>query len=135
MADDPAKDVSDAELAALRVLWERGTATRRQIADVLYPGGGPSHYTTVQKLLERLEEKGYVTSARDGAQRTFTAAVARDQLIRRRLREVVDQLCDGSLTPLLMNLAKAGPLSAGEIEELKILVRQLSPPDSRKRSR
>ena len=59
---DPAADVTDAELAVLRHLWDHGTATRRQITDALYPDGGPAHYTTVQKLLERLEAKGYVRS-------------------------------------------------------------------------
>ena len=44
-------DVTDAELAVLQALWERGTATIRQLTDALYPGGGPAQYGTVQKLL------------------------------------------------------------------------------------
>ena len=48
----------------LQVLWERGEATRRQVADTLYPGGSESHYATVQKLLERLEKKGFVRHGR-----------------------------------------------------------------------
>ena len=53
-------EVTETELAMLRVLWDRGEATRRQVVDALYPGGGDSHYATVQKLLERLERKGFV---------------------------------------------------------------------------
>ena len=54
----PAKrpDVPDAELAVLKALWDQGEATIREIADRLYPGGETSHYATVQKLLDRLEE-------------------------------------------------------------------------------
>ena len=56
----PAQDITESELAVLRILWERGTATIRQLTDVLYPGGGAAQYATVQKLLDRMEAKGYV---------------------------------------------------------------------------
>lgn len=123
---EPTADVTDAELAVLEVLWERGDATRRQLADVLYPGGGPAHYTTVQKLLERLEEKRFVAVDRSQTVRVFRATVAREQLIRRRLRDVADKLCGGSLTPLLMNLVRAKPLNADELKEIQALIRELS---------
>ena len=125
MADD-VPDVTDAELAVLRHLWDHGTSTRRQITDALYPDGGPAHYTTVQKLLERLDAKGFVTSELAGGVRAFTAAAGRDALIRRRLRDVADKLCDGSVAPLLMNLVGAGGLTAAELAELRALVRKLS---------
>ena len=128
MARTP-QDVTDAELAVLRVLWERGESARRQIADVLYPGGGPAKYTTVQKLLERLERKGCVSRAGGAGAVTFRAAVCREELISRRLLEVARKLCDGSLTPLLMNLVKARPLSGEEVRELQDLVRRLRKPD------
>ena len=122
MADVP--DVTDAELAVLRHLWEHGTSTRRQIADALYPDGTAAHYTTVQKLLERLQRKAYVAGRDETPVRTFAATVTREELIRRRLQGVADSLCDGSLTPLLMNLVRARPLSEQEIEQLRDLIRQ-----------
>src|SRR5436305_578523 len=61
------RDVPEAELAVLELLWRDGPATRRQVADVLYPGGGPSQYATVQKLLERLQQKGSVGRRGGGA--------------------------------------------------------------------
>jgi predicted transcriptional regulator len=117
--------VTDAELAVLQVLWDRGPAGRRPITDVLYPGGGPAHYTTVQKLLERLEAKGYVRRGRGGGVVTFTATVTREELISRRLLDVAEKLCGGSLTPLLMNLVKAKPLTARELDELRAFVEDL----------
>ena len=124
MADVP--DVTDAELAVLRHLWEHGTSTRRQIADALYPGGGPAHYTTVQKLLERLAAKGFVTSELAGGVRVFAPAVGRDALLRRRLRDVADKLCGGAVAPLLMTLVEGGGLTDAELGELRDLVRRLS---------
>jgi predicted transcriptional regulator len=118
------RDVTEAELAVLQVLWDRGPATRRQITDILYPGGNPAHYTTVQKLLERLQEKGHVTRQQQASVLTFTATIDREQLSTRRLQHVAEQLCGGSLTPLLMNLVRAGPLTPQELDELQELIRQ-----------
>jgi len=117
-------DVTETELAVLQVLWERGPATRRQIADVLYPGAAAASYTTVQKLLERLQGKRYVTRRTAGEAVVFSAAVGRDELINRRLRDMAEKLCGGSLTPLLMNLVRSGPLTPGELKELQELLRQ-----------
>lgn len=116
------QDVPDTELAVLRVLWEEGESTRRQITDRLYPGGGPAHYTTVQKLLERLQERGLVRQGGTPQLRTFTAEVGRDELIGMKLRDLAGRMCDGSLSPLLMNLVKATPLSEAELEELRRFV-------------
>jgi BlaI family transcriptional regulator, penicillinase repressor len=127
------QDVTDAELAVLEVLWDQGPCSRRQIADVLYPGGQAAHYTTVQKLLERLQKKGHVACHAKSPVRTFAATVSRDALISRRLLDVADKLCEGSLTPLLMNLVRATPLAEGELDELRRLVKELSQKQRRKR--
>ena len=81
------QDVTDAELDVLRGLWDDGPATIRTLADRLYPGGSTSEYATVQKLLERLEDKGHVTHHSEGRQNVFSARVQREDLVARRLRE------------------------------------------------
>jgi BlaI family transcriptional regulator, penicillinase repressor len=121
----PAQDVTDTELAMLQVLWDKGSATRRQITDALYPNGGPAHYTTVQKLMERLERKGYVKHQRSDGVLTYTSTVGREQLISRRLQEMAEKLCGGSLTPLFMNLVRAKPLTARELDEFQGIIREL----------
>src|SRR5262249_12625152 len=118
-------DVTDAELAVLQVLWDRGPATIRQLTDSLYPEGGAAHYATVQKLLDRLEGKDCVGRQRGAGAHSFTATVARDELIGRRLELVADKLCGGSLTPLLTHLVRARRLSARERAELRSLIDEL----------
>jgi BlaI family penicillinase repressor len=118
------QDVTDTELAVLQILWERGPSSRRQITDTLYPDGGPAHFTTVQKLLERLEKKGSVARNAGAGPITFTATLGREQLISRRLLDVADKLCGGSLTPLLMNLVRTTPLTPRELQELQALLQQ-----------
>jgi BlaI family transcriptional regulator, penicillinase repressor len=125
------QDVTDTELAIMQVCWETSPVTRRQITDVLYPGGGPAQYATVQKLLQRLEEKGFVTHEKDGVQLLFRPTVPREELINRRLQDVAHKLCGGSLTPLLMNLVRAGSVSAEELTALRQLVKSLRQQESR----
>jgi predicted transcriptional regulator len=124
MARTP-QDVTDTELAVLQALWDGGPATIRRLTDVLYPGGGPAEYATVQKLLDRLEKKGCVRRDRTAAAHTFTAAIGRDELIGRRLQTVAEKLCGGSLTPLLTHLVRGRRLSARERQELRALIDEL----------
>ncbi len=119
------QDVTDKELEILQVLWDRGPAPIRSLVEALYPGGGTSSYATVQKLLERLEEKGYVRRDRRTAAHLFAAAVDRDALIGRRLEDVAEKLCGGSLTPLLTHLVRARRLSQRERQELRDLLSEL----------
>lgn len=119
------QDVTDTELAILQSLWDGGGTTIRQLTDLLYPGGGTSHYATVQKLLERLERKGFVLRDRGPAAHTFTAAVNREELIGRRLQAMAEELCGGSLTPLLTHLVRAKKLTARERQVLHNLINEL----------
>ena len=123
--DQSAHDVTDAELAVLQELWERGSATIRQLADALYPGGSVAQYATVQKLLERLEAKGCVRRDRAPWPHRFTASVDRDTLIGWRLRATAAKLCGGSLTPLLLHLLRAEQLNPDERQELRSFLDRL----------
>src|SRR5256885_16185734 len=125
MDDRPAK-VTDAELAVLQALWERGPATVRQLSDAVYPGGGATEYGTVHKLLERLESKNCVRRRRHGREYLVEATVGRDDLIGRELEALVDKMCGGSLQPLLSHLVRHKGLSAAELRELRAWVDELS---------
>ena len=110
--------VTDAELAVMEALWA-GQATIRQMTDRLYPKGGPSHYATVQKLLERLENKGCVARDASAAVHQFAPRVGREDLIGRRVRAVADRLCGGSMVPLISSLVSTKRLTPKQIGELR----------------
>jgi BlaI family transcriptional regulator, penicillinase repressor len=118
-------DVPDAELAVLRALWQQGPSTIRQLVDVVYPGGGAAKYGTVQKLLERLEERTLVRRDRTPWPHVFCATVERETLIGHRLRTTAEKLCGGSLTPLLLHLLRAEQFSDEERQELRAFLEQL----------
>ncbi len=124
MARSP-RDVTDAELEVLRALWDLPEATIRALADRVYPNGGASEYATVQKLLERLEDKGHVAHRSEGRQNVYTARLGREDLVALRLRETADSLCGGSFTPLLTHLVSGARLSARELRDLRRLVDSL----------
>jgi len=118
----PRSDVTDAELAVLKCLWRNGPSTIRQLTGELYPDGGTSEYSTVQKLLERLEGKRCVGRKTSGRQNVYSARVERDDLIAHRLRETARRLCEGSLTPLLTQLVSASRLSDEDLDALRRLI-------------
>jgi predicted transcriptional regulator len=123
--DPDLRDLPDAELAIVQVLWERGPATIRQLADALYPRSTDPYYATVQKLLERLEAKGCVSRDRSSLAHVFQATINRDQLIGLRLQAVAEKLCGGSLTPLLTNLVRSKRLTPKERREVRKLMEEL----------
>jgi predicted transcriptional regulator len=118
--------VTDAELAVLQLLWERGPAAVRQLADELYPGGGPSEYATAHRLLERLEDKGYVRREKSEGIYLFRASLDRETILGQQLETLVQRMCGGSLQPLLSTLVKSKRLTAEELRGLLEMVEKES---------
>jgi BlaI family transcriptional regulator, penicillinase repressor len=122
MKKQPLASITPAELRVLEELWQRGTATIRDLRDALYPEGGTSKFATVQKLLARLTAKSLVLRKKDEANWIFEATVARDELIGGELRRVADRLSGNSMTPLLTCLVETGELTAKERAHLRKLL-------------
>lgn len=134
MARTP-QDVTEAELHVLEFLWENGAQSIRQLSDALYAAGGPAEYATVQTLLKRLEAKDCVVRKRSAGVQLFTAAKDRADLIDQRLQRLAEQLCGGSLTPLLTHLVRAERLTAEDRSSLRNLIAELDEPGQRKARR
>jgi BlaI family transcriptional regulator, penicillinase repressor len=120
------ENVTDTELAMLDILWKEGPSTIRRVTERLYPNGKFSEYATVQSLLQRLEAKGYVARDRSAFVHVFRAKVQRSEVIGHRLQDVADKLCEGSLTPLLLQLAEGTQLTEEQREILRKLLDELS---------
>jgi predicted transcriptional regulator len=110
---------TDAELAILRVLWNRGPSTVRQVAEAM---GRESGYTTVLKLLQIMTEKRLVR--RDEAARThvYEAAYTEDQTQRQLVTDLLDRVFDGSAAKLVQQALAAGKASPEEMAEIKKLL-------------
>jgi BlaI family transcriptional regulator, penicillinase repressor len=116
------RKVTEAELGVLGFLWDHGEATTRDIAEALYPRGAASDVATVQKLLHRLEAKGYVHRDRSPFAHRVQAAVSRTDFAGQQLQSLADRLSGGSLVPLLMRLVERQTLSAAEREKIRRLL-------------
>ena len=114
--------VTDAELAILKVVWERESATAREIRDRLYPDGTPSDHATVQKLLQRLEKKNLVSRNRRSFAHIFRAKVSRSTLAGRQLDAMAAKLTDGSMVPFIMHAVGSPKLTPKERKEIRQLL-------------
>ena len=116
---------SQAELDILKTIWEHGPGTVRQINARLRQTGRRWAYTTVLTLLQRLQAKGYVASDKTGLAYVFRAVVSRDRLLRQRLKDLANQLCEGTPAPLVLALVQNQRFSEEEIEQFRKLLDQL----------
>ena len=119
--------VSDAELEVLKALWVDGPGTVRDVDARLRRRKRRWAYTTVQTLLNRLQNKGYVTSDKRSIPHVFEAALSRDGLVRRRLNQLADDLCEGTATPLVAALVKGRHFTNEEIEQFRRLLDEAEP--------
>jgi BlaI family penicillinase repressor len=129
----PAKDVTDTELSIMQILWDRGSASARELAEGIYPSYSSSQHASVQKLLERLEAKGCVRRNRGLWPHRFEPAIAREDLIVRRLQSTADTLCEGEMQPLLTHLVRGGKLSPEDRDSLRLLLDDLDNEKKRKK--
>lgn len=117
------QDITEGELAVLQELWRKPQMSIRQLTERLYPKRRTdSHYGTVQKQLERLEAKGFVSRDRSLPVHLFSAAVDRDALVARRVDAMVDKLCGGSLTPIVSHLLRNPKLSDEQRRQLRAMI-------------
>jgi predicted transcriptional regulator len=130
MADRPG--LSEAEMEVLKALWSEGPATVRRINELLVDRGWA--YTTVLTLLRRLVVKGYAISEASGVAHVFRAALSREEVLQRRLKDAADDLCDGSAVPLVLALVQGHRFSPEELARLRRLLDEAAAKPRRPRS-
>lgn len=114
--------LSDAERDVLRVLWDHGPGTIRELKGALGDRGRTWAYTTVATLLQRLQAKQYVTSDATIVPHVYQASVSREELLDRRLKDAAEELCEGQVAPLLLALVQGNRFSAEELARFRQLI-------------
>jgi len=112
---------TDAELAILRILWERGPSTVRQVHEAL-AASRPLGYTTALKLLQVMTDKGLVL--RDESQRShvYRPRLTADQTQSGIIGDVLERAFGGSAYALVQRALSARPVSAEELAEIRKLL-------------
>ncbi len=111
--------LANAELAVMNLLWKEAPLTARQIREQLYPNETKPQHGTVQRLLQRLEEKGFVKRDRNLPVHLFSAAITRQAYAGSQLESLTDKLTGGSLAPLITHLVEKRKISRDEIDRLR----------------
>ncbi|HVS33666.1 MAG TPA: BlaI/MecI/CopY family transcriptional regulator [Thermoanaerobaculia bacterium] len=106
------------ELEIMELLWSLGETSVREIQETIPEKSRPA-YTTVQTIVQRLEQKGAVHRTRKvGNALMFEAVVTRKSAYRRLIQEVLD-LFGGSAQPLVAHLLESGKLTLEDLKELE----------------
>ena len=114
--------LANAELAIMDLLWQSERLTARQIREQLYPDASKAQHGTVQRLLQRLEEKGYVERDRSLAVHLFSAAISRQAYAGGQLESLADKLTAGSFAPLITHLVEQKKISRKEIDRIRAIL-------------
>ena len=110
-------DLSRFELQCLRKLWNCGEATVRDIHDAL---DDPPSYSTVRKIVERLEEKGAIERVRkDDKAWVYRSAVSPSAMLGKEVRRFLDAAFDGAAAPLVAQLADMNEVTLEDIRALE----------------
>ena len=114
--------LANAELAVMDLLWEQDRLTARDLREQLYPAPTKAQHGTVQRLLQRLEDKGFVERDRKLPVHLFVAKISRRDYASSQLESLADKLTGGSLAPLITHLIEQKKISPAEIRKLRSLL-------------
>lgn len=111
--------LTEAELEIMNVLWDRREATVHEVIEGLGDGRA---YTTVSTLVRILEQKGHVTSRKDGRRHLYAPAVPREAVEAATVRDLVQRVFGGSPGSLVRRLLEAEDVTKEDLAEIRRLL-------------
>jgi predicted transcriptional regulator len=112
---------TDAELDVLRVLWDRGPSTVREVHDIV-GAAKQVGYTTVLKQMQVMHQKGLLTRSERYRSHLYEPASTREAIERRFASTVLHQVFAGSARGLLQSALAGRRVSAREIDDIRALL-------------
>jgi predicted transcriptional regulator len=109
---------TEAELAILRVIWDRGSCTVREIHQVL----GRTQYTTILKLLQIMTEKGLVSREELGRTHFYSACRTETQTQRQLVKDLLARAFGGSAVQLVVQALAARRATPAELDAIQKLI-------------
>src|SRR5579884_1965638 len=117
--------MTDRQFAILRLLWDHGPLTVRQLLERL-PGGEQQPYTTVLGMLQTMEKAGLVAHESEGTTYRYQAAVSRQKAVGTLLRDFMARFFRGSAEELVLGLVDADELSATDLRDIEAKLKPLT---------
>jgi BlaI family penicillinase repressor len=117
--------LTDQELEIMKVVWDLGTATVRDVYEKLLERRHIA-YTTVLTMMKILETKGHLKKTQTERAYVYRPSKPKKQVIAGMVREFVNRVFNGSAEPLLVHLLEDEGLTAKELAEIARLARRKS---------
>lgn len=112
--------ITAAELRILKVLWQIGSGTVRDVKDRLPEDGGePPAYTTVMTLMNQLAAKGGLVVERQRQPFLYSPAFPRERVLADRLKQFIESVFDGQAGELVARLVEDAELSPEDIRRIE----------------
>lgn len=121
MPRKPSKTFTDKELEIMRLIWELGEATVKDLQDHL---PGDRHYNSVLTIIRVLERKGHLTHRVEGRAYIYRAKVSHEKASRRVLKHLVEHVFGGSASSLVLHLVETGDLTEADLREVRARMAQ-----------
>jgi predicted transcriptional regulator len=112
-----AKTLTEQELEIMKVIWERGAATVRDVYEDMRERKTVA-YTTVMTMMNILETKGHLVKRPEGRAYVYEPAQAKTQVISGMVQDFLDRVFNGAAQPLLLNLVRDKKLSKDDLDEI-----------------
>lgn len=110
--------LSENEWYIMQVLWERSSASLREICDALKETKGWTKHA-VSSFLKRMLEKGAISVDESGTVRMYSPIWSREETILEETHSILERVYRGDLLLMMSNAVKEQKLSKAEIEELR----------------
>lgn len=123
--------LTDHELELMRIVWERGEATVRDVYEDLLRRRRIA-YTTVMTTMKTLEQKGYLNASQQNRAFLYRPARPKGQVMKDMVRQFIDRVFEGSAQPLLVHLLRERHISESDIAYIGKLVKEGTTKQTRK---
>jgi predicted transcriptional regulator len=121
MARRRAKTFTERELEIMRILWDKGEATVRDMQEALPPG---RHYNSVLTIVRVLERKGHIKHRQEGRGFVYRAAAPQEEARSKVLAHVIESVFGGSFESIVLNMVERGDLTLEQLDEIRNKVRR-----------
>ncbi|MGH9834379.1 MAG: BlaI/MecI/CopY family transcriptional regulator [Blastocatellia bacterium] len=116
MPRTPSKTFTDKEMEIMRVIWERGEATAKEIQEAL---PGERHYNSVLTIIRVLERKGHLMHRTEGKAHVYRAKSTQEKSRSKVLGHLIKQVFGGSAAAMVLHLVETGDLTEEDLSEVR----------------
>ncbi len=124
MARQKSKGPTGRQMAILRVMWDRGPSTVRQVHETLH-AGGETGYTTTLKLMQIMTDEGLLVREGKDRPHVYRPALSEEKTQRQVMGDLLERVFAGSAEKLVMRALSAKKVSAEELKRIRTMLDEM----------